>query len=184
VGQRLGRSNSWKNQSIWGVANRLLRHVEYDHKYAPHEPVFANVVDLEFNTVNRIILAAALFLGVAFIAVMPASGRRTRETDAIEFALLLLLMLMFTPLSFGYLFVWLLYPVTVVVQRLLTGSGSRTLLCCGLAAIVLLALSIPFRVMAQTYGNALFATLLFFVGLAIELWRLKRAGGGLEMAVP
>ncbi|HEX8077340.1 MAG TPA: glycosyltransferase family 87 protein, partial [Chthoniobacterales bacterium] len=28
VGQRLGRSNSWKNQSIWGVANRLLRHVE------------------------------------------------------------------------------------------------------------------------------------------------------------
>jgi hypothetical protein len=184
VGQRLGRSNSWKNQSIWGVANRLLRHVEYDHKYAPHEPVFANVVDLEFNTVNRIILAAALFLGVAFIAVMPASGRRTRETDAIEFALLLLLMLMFTPLSFGYLFVWLLYPVTVVVQRLLTGSGSRTLLCCGLAAIVLLALSIPFRVMAQTYGNALFATLLFFVGLAIELWRLRRAGGGLEMAVP
>jgi hypothetical protein len=184
VGQRLGRSNSWKNQSIWGVANRLLRHVEYDHKYAPHEPVFANVVDLEFNTVNRIILAAALFLGVAFIAVMPASGRRTRETDAIEFALVLLLMLMFTPLSFGYLFVWLLYPVTVVVQRLLTGSGSRTLLCCGLAAIVLLALSIPFRVMAQTYGNALFATLLFFVGLAIELWRLKRAGGGLEMAVP
>ena len=33
VGQRLGRSTSWKNQSIWGVANRLLRHVEYDHKY-------------------------------------------------------------------------------------------------------------------------------------------------------
>src|SRR5205085_3177474 len=28
VGQRLGRSTSWKNQSIWGVANRLLRHVE------------------------------------------------------------------------------------------------------------------------------------------------------------
>ena len=184
VGQRLGRSNSWKNQSIWGVANRLLRHVEYDHKYAPHEPVFANVADLEFNTVNRIILAAALLLGVAFIAVMPASGRRTHETDAIEFALVLLLMLMFTPLSFGYLFVWLLYPVTVVVQRLLTGSGSRTLLWCGLAAIVLLALSIPFRVIAQTYGSALFATLLLFVGLSMELWRLKRAGGGLETAVP
>jgi glycosyl transferase family 87 len=184
VGQRLGRSNSWKNQSIWGVANRLLRHVEYDHKYAPHEPVFANVADLEFNTVNRIILAAALLLVVAFIAVTPAPARRTQETDAIEFALLLLLMLMFTPLSFGYLFVWLFYPLTVVVQRLLIGSGSRALLGCGLAAVVLLALSIPFRVMAQTYGNALFATLLLFVGLAMELWRLKRAGGGLETAVP
>ena len=184
VGQRLGRSNSWKNQSIWGVANRLLRHVEYDHKYAPHKPVFANVADLKFNTVNRVILAAGLFLGVAFLAVMPAAGRRTQETDAIEFALLLLLILMFTPLSFGYLFVWLLYPLTVVVQRLLTSSGSRTLLGCAIAAIALLAFSIPFRVMAQTYGNALSSTLLLFVGLAIELWRLKRAGGGLETALP
>jgi hypothetical protein len=184
VGQRLGRSNSWKNQSIWGVANRLLRHVEYDHKYAPHEPVYANVADLDFNTVNRIILAAALVLGSVFIAVMPASGQRRRETDAIEFALLLLLMLMFTPLSFGYLFVWLLYPLTVVVQRFVTGSASRTLLGCAIGAVTLLALSIPFRVMAQTYGNALFATLALFVGLAIELWRLKRSGDGLDTAAP
>ena len=183
VGQRLGRSNSWKNQSIWGVANRLLRHVEYDHKYAPHEPVYANFADLNFNTVNRIILAAALCLGIAFITVLPASRWRTQETDAIEFALLLLLMLMFTPLSFGYLFVWLLYPLTVVVQRLVAKSASRMLRGCAIAAVLLLALSIPFRVMAQTYGNALLATFLLFVGLAIELWRLKRAGG-LETAVP
>ena len=182
VGQRLGRSNSWKNQSIWGVANRLLRHVEYDHKYAPHEPVYANFADLDFNTVNRIILAAALCLGLVFITVIPASRWRTRETDAIEFALLLLLMLMFTPLSFGYLFVWLLYPLTVVVQRLVMKSASRTLLGCAIAAIGLLALSIPFRIMAQTYGNALFATVLLFVGLAIELWRLKGAGPALERA--
>lgn len=184
VGQRLGRSNSWKNQSIWGVANRLLRHVEYDHKYAPHEPVYANFADLDFNTVNRIILAAALCLGLAFITVLPGSRWRTRETDAIEFALLLLLMLMFTPLSFGYLFVWLLYPLTVVMQRLVTKSASRTLLGCAIAAVGLLALSIPFRIMAQTYGNALFATVLLFVGLAIELWRLKGAGLALEKASP
>jgi hypothetical protein len=184
VGQRLGRSNSWKNQSIWGVANRLLRYVEYDHKYAPHTPVYANVADLEFKTVNHIILVTALALGVAFIAVMPASGRRTQETDAIEFALLLLLMLMFTPLSFGYLFAWLIYPLTVVVQRLLAGPGSRLLLGCGVAAVFLLALSIPFRVMAQVYGNALFATFLLFVALATELWRIKRAGGASETAVP
>jgi hypothetical protein len=184
VGQRLGRSNSWKNQSIWGVANRLLRHVEYDHKYAPHEPVYANFADLNFNTVNRIILAAALCLGIAFITVLPASRWRTQETDAVEFALLLLLMLMFTPLSFGYLFVWLLYPLAVVVQRLIAKPASRMLPGCAIAAVLLLALSIPFRVMAQTYGNALLATFLLFVGLAIELWRLKRAGGGLETAVP
>ena len=174
VGQRLGRSNSWKNQSIWGVANRLLRPVEYDHKYEPHTPVYANVADLEFKTVNQLILAAGLALGVAFIAVMPRARRRTPETDAIEFALLLLLILMFTPLSFGYLFAWLIFPLTGVAWRLLTGPGSRLLLGCGVAAVLLLALSIPFRVMAQVYGNALFATFLLFVGLATELWRLKR----------
>jgi hypothetical protein len=175
VGQRLGRSTSWKNQSIWGVANRLLRHVEYDHKFEPHEPVYANFADLDFGTINRIIVACALALGLAYVAMMPRSTRRTPETDAIEFALLLLLILVFTPLSFGYLFAWLLYPLTVVVQRLVNGSGSRVSLAgFSSAAVVLLALSIPLRVTAQTYGNALFATLLLFVGLGVELWRLKR----------
>jgi hypothetical protein len=182
VGQRLGRSNSWKNQSIWGTANRLLRYVEYDHKYEPHTPAYANFADLDFKTVNYIILAMALALGIAFIAVMPASQQRTQETDAIEFALLLLLILIFTPLSFGYLFAWLIYPLTVVVQRLLTGPRSRLLLGCAIAAVLLLALSIPFRVMAQVYGNALVATFLLFVGLAAELWRIKRAGGAAEAA--
>jgi hypothetical protein len=175
VGQRLGRSNSWKNQSIWGVANRLLRHVDYDHKYEPHEPVYANFADLDFDTVNRIILACAAGLGLVFIGAMPPAARRTPETDAIEFALLLLLMLVFTPLSFGYLFAWLLYPLTVVGQRLVTGASNSTpLIACSGCAVALLALSIPFRVMAQTYGNALLATLLLFTGLATEMWRLKR----------
>jgi len=106
---------------------------------------------------------------------MPRSAARTPGTDAIEFALLLLLILIFTPLSFGYLFAWLLYPLTVVVQRLVNDPGPRIVLA-GFsgAAVVLLALSIPFRVGAQTYGNTLVATLLLFTGLAIELWRVKR----------
>jgi hypothetical protein len=176
VGQRLGRSTSWKNQSIWGVANRLLRHVEYDHKYEPHEPVYANFADLDFNTVNRIIIGCALALGLVFVIAMPRAGPRTPETDAMEFALLILLILVFTPLSFGYLFAWLLYPLTVAAQRIFERAGSRAVLAvCAGSALVLLALSIPFRVMAQTYGNALFATLLLFAGLAAELWRVKRA---------
>jgi hypothetical protein len=106
---------------------------------------------------------------------MPRAPQRTPETDAIEFALLLLLMLIFTPLSFGYLFAWLLYPLTVVTQRMFRGTGPHVVLAaCAGSALVLLALSIPFRVAAQTYGNALFATLLLFAGLSVELWRIKR----------
>jgi hypothetical protein len=176
VGQREGRSNSWRNQSIWGVSNRLLRHVECDHSYTPHTPVYANFADLKFQTVNAIVLAMGLLLGLAFIAVMPAAARRTPETDALEFALLLLLILIFTPLTFGYLFAWLLYPLTVIVRRLLLARETRSLLF-GLttAAVALLSLSIPFRIMAQTYGNTLGATFLLFVGLAAELWRMKQA---------
>ncbi|MEY2507543.1 MAG: hypothetical protein QOH01_1872 [Verrucomicrobiota bacterium] len=179
VGQRLGRSNSWKNQSIWGVANRLLRHVEYDHKYEPHEPVYANFADIDFKTVNAIILAAALGLGIIYLVVMPRAARRTSETDAIEFALLLLLILIFTPLSFGYLFVWLLYPFTVVAERLSSGTNSRVaLVACAGTAVALLALTIPFRITAQVYGNMLFAALLLFAGLGTELWRRKRTAVG------
>jgi hypothetical protein len=37
-----------------------------------------------------------------FVTLMPQRGMRTSDIDAIEFALLLLLMLMVTPLSFGH----------------------------------------------------------------------------------
>jgi hypothetical protein len=51
------------------VSNRLLRHVEYDQGYKPHTPVYANFADLKFKTVNAIILATSLLLGLFFIAV-------------------------------------------------------------------------------------------------------------------
>lgn len=174
VGQRAGRSQSWRNQSIWGVANRMLRHVESDPAFGPHVPVYSNFADLNFKTVNRIILAAAMIFGFGYIAVMPRRERRTRETDAIEFALLLLLILMFTPLTFGYLFAWLLYPFAVVTQRLTARSNRRLLVICA-AAVLLLSLTAFWRVAAQTYGNVFFATMLLFLALALELLDLKRA---------
>ena len=173
VAQRAGRSTAWKNQSIFGVANRMLRHVEYDFRWAPHTPVYANIADLKFSTVNNIILASALLLGLAYIGVMPQRERRTRATDGIEFALLLLLMLIFTPLSFGYLYVWLLHPFTVIAERVRAGAGAG-LMRWSLGALLLLVLTIPNPRIAQTYGSVFFATLFLFIGLSTELWRLKR----------
>jgi hypothetical protein len=81
------------------------------------------------------------------------------------------------PLSFGYLYAWLRYPLTVIVQKLLLAPVRRAgLLGLTISAIALLSLSIPLRIPAQTYGNTLVATLLLFVGLAIEPFRLKQAG--------
>jgi hypothetical protein len=178
VGQRAGRSQSWRNQSIWGVANRMLRHVESDPAFGAHVPVYSNFADLNFKTVNRIIFATALLFGLAYIGVMPRRDRRTRETDAIEFALLLLLILIFTPLTFGYLFVWLMYPFAVITQRLLTQNNKR-LLILSAASVLLLSLTAIWRVAAQTYGNVFFATVLLFFALGLELLDLKRAGATL-----
>ena len=173
MAQRPRRSNSWKNQSIWGVANRLLRRVDADDQHAAHIPLYVNVADLSFPTVNKIILATALTLGLVFVVVMPRRGLLGPEAFAIEAALLLLLVLLFTPLVFGYMFAWLLFPATVIVHRLMR-HRSRGLLISGVVALLLLALTIPFQRVAQAYGNTFFATLILFAGLALELLNLKR----------
>jgi hypothetical protein len=173
VGQRPMRSYTWKNQSLIGVSNRLLRHVDADAASAAHQPVYVNFADFKFPVVNAIIISVALTLGILFLAVMPQRDMRTAECDAIEFALLLLLMLMVTPLSFGYFYSWLMLPFAVVTQRVLAGKPSAVLWW-SLPALALLALSIPFPRGAQLYGNTLFATLLLFGGLSIELLHFKQ----------
>ena len=172
VGQRPGRSLTWKNQSIVGVANRWLRPADIEDTTPPDRPVYVNVTGLNFATVNAIIAAIALALGIAFLAVMPPKNRRTPETDAIEFALLLLLMLMLTPLSYLYLFAWLTLPSAVITQRVL--AGGKTILGWGIAAYVAFSFALPFGRLAQAYGNFFVGALILFIGLSIELWRDKR----------
>ena len=181
VGQRPMRSYTWKNQSLVGVSNRLLRHVDADSASAPHQPVYVNFADLKFSTVNAIVLCIALVLGILFIAVMPQRGMRTAQSDAIEFALLLLLTLMVTPLSFGYFYSWLMLPFAVLTQQVLSGKASA-IAWWSLPALALLAFGILFPRGAQFYGNTFFATLLLFVGLSIELWRLKQQAAHIQTA--
>ncbi len=50
---------------------------------------------------------------------MPPQARRTRETDALEFALVTLLTVIFSPLSFNYAYVWLMYPTALALHRVL-----------------------------------------------------------------
>src|SRR5204863_1184755 len=137
---------------------------------APHTPVYVNVADLNFRVVNAIIISVALALGILFIAAMPRRDMRTTETDAIEFALLLLLTLMVTPLSFGYFYSWLMLPFAVITQRALIERVSSILWWC-VPALALLAVGLITPHGAQFYGNTFFATLLLFVGLSIELLR-------------
>jgi len=80
VGQRPMRSYTWKNQSLIGVSNRLLRHVDADAASAPHQPIYVNFADLRFPVVNGIIFSVALALGMLFIAAMPRRDMRTADS--------------------------------------------------------------------------------------------------------
>jgi glycosyl transferase family 87 len=173
VGQRPMRSYTWKNQSLIGVSNRLLRHVDADAASAPHTRVYVNVADLKFSIVNALILGVALALGILFIAAMPRRDRRTPESDADEFAMLLLLMLMVSPLSFGYFYSWLMLPFAIIAQRTLV-QNTFLALWWSLPALALLAAGLVFPRGAQLYGNTFFATLLLFIGLATELLHMKQ----------
>jgi hypothetical protein len=181
VAQRPMRSHSWKNQSLVGVANRLLRHIDSDPVPGSHTPIYVNFADLKFATVNAIVLAIALALGILFLAAMPQRATRTAESDAMEFALLVLIILMTSPLSFGYFFSWLMLPLAVITQRVIDGKGSA-LLWWSLPALALLALALFFPQGAQAYGNTFFASLLLFIGLAIELLRYKQKGRQVQSA--
>jgi hypothetical protein len=173
VGQRPMRSYTWKNQSLIGVTNRLLRHVDADAASAQHQPIYVNFADLGFSVVNAIIVSVALALGLLFIAVMPRREMRTPQSDAVEFALLLLLILMVTPLSFGYFYSWLMLPFAVATRRVRIGNAAGVLWW-SLLSLALLALGIPFARGAQLYGNTFFATLLLFIGLSIQLLAFKQ----------
>ncbi len=170
LGPRPRRSKTWKNQSIVGVANRLLRHVDVDATRPPAQPIYANFADLKFSTVNAIIIAGTLLLGFVFLFVMPPQRARTSESDTIEFALLLLLMLMLTPLSYGYLFAWLMLPIAVTIQR---AFERKAMLWWLIASYAVFLIALPFPLSAQAHGNFFFGALVLFAGLSIELWREK-----------
>jgi hypothetical protein len=168
IAQRPVRSYSWKNQSIFGVANRLLRRTSMNDN--PDPPAYANILNLNFRTVNIVIAACALIVGASFVGAMPR--QRSPQSDAAEFAALLTLILMFTPLAFGYLFVWLMVPLTLLIKRTIASDDSTLLTYLLIALVLLNATGIAPR-FAQTYGSLFFAAFALYLALAAALKRQR-----------
>jgi hypothetical protein len=174
ISQREQRGFSWSNHSLVAVAHRLLRPVNAHRKR--DETLLVNVVDVDFKYVTAAIVLTGLGLCLFYILCMPRYRDRTNLSDALEYAMLLLLILIFTPLAFTYFFVWLLYPVVVVLHLVLTApSRSRQRVRRWVwfwACIVLLALTLPLTALrpVQAAGSMLLACLLLFVGLG---WNLR-----------
>lgn len=168
-GQRDEQNWSWVNQSIIAVTHRLTRPVNYNQDDPRRPPRTMNVVDVSFQTANLIVVAVSLALGLGYLAVMPPASRRTERSDAEELGILFCLMTVASPLARQYYFMWLFFPITVLLHRAAydprpdVRAGTWALLA--LAGLLLL-LALPlFPIELQAWGNNLAATAVLAAGL-------------------
>jgi hypothetical protein len=161
-GQRDEQNWSWVNQSIIAVTHRLTRPVNYNQD-DPAKPVRTmNLVDISFKAANWVVLAISLAIGLGFVAVMPARSKTTPLSNAEELGILFCLMTVASPLARQYYFMWLFFPITILMHR--AAYDPRPAVQMGTWATLaiaglLMCLSFPiFPKDLQAYGNNLAAT--------------------------
>jgi hypothetical protein len=115
-GQRPEQNWGWKNDSLIAVTHRFLRPINAEAETPGVTPIYVNVFNLTYDQANVVLLALAALIGLGFVASLPRESRRTPGSNAAEYALLIALMVIASPLARGYYFVWLLYPYTVLIQ--------------------------------------------------------------------
>ncbi|WP_245286510.1 glycosyltransferase family 87 protein [Bradyrhizobium sp. ARR65] len=182
-GQRDEQNWSWVNQSIIAVTHRLTRPINYNQD-DPGKPVRTmNVVDISFKAANLVVLAVSVLIGLGFIAVMPPASRRTERSDAEELGILFCLMTVASPLARQYYFMWLFFPITILMHRGAYDPRPRVRLWSWLTlalAGALMFLSFPiFPKDLQAYGNNLAATAVIAAGLVWHILHpLKKEAAG------
>ena len=168
-GQRDEQNWSWVNQSIIAVTHRLTRPINYNQDDPAKPARTMNVVDLSFEQANLVVLAISLLIGLGFLAVMPPASRRTQRSDAEELGILFCLMTVASPLARQYYFMWLFFPITILMHRGAYDPRPKARLLSWLALALAGALMcLSFNVFPkdfQAYGNNLAATVVIALGL-------------------
>ena len=124
-GQRPAQNWGWKNDSLIAVTHRFVRPINAEAETPSARPIYVNALNLTFDQANLVLLAVAALVGLGFVAALPPEGRRTPTSNAAEYALLIALMTIASPLARGYYFVWLLFPFTVLVRRMAGDADAR-----------------------------------------------------------
>jgi hypothetical protein len=168
-GQRGEQNWSWVNQSIIAVTHRLTRPVNYNQDDPSKPPEYINLLDLDFKTANWVVLAISLLIGLGYVAVMPARSKATPRSNAEELGILFCLMTVASPLARQYYFMWLFFPMTILIHRAAydprPAVRTGTWITLAIAGCLLL-LSIPvFPNDLQAWGNNLAATAVLAGGL-------------------
>ena len=173
-GQRDEQNWSWVNQSLIAVTHRLVRPINYNQDNPKTPPRTMNIIDVDYRTANWIVLALSALLGLGFVVIMPGQARRTARSDAEELGILFCLITVASPLARQYYFMWLFFPMTVLMHRAAFDTRPRvrlgTWLALGAAGILML-LALPwFPTVLQAWGNNLAATAVLAGSLA---WHIR-----------
>ena len=80
---------------------------------------------VSFRQVNIVIGFEMLALCLLYVGVMPPTGRRTTWSDSLEAGMLLILIVLFSPLSFTYNNGWLMLPIASVIYFILFLARSK-----------------------------------------------------------
>jgi hypothetical protein len=173
IAQRPDRAYSFKNQSVQATVHRLSRPVLADGEADRRWRV--NLLDLDFRSTTFVMLGSVASLGLFYLWATWRSGDRPPPADAIEQGLVVLLVLVLAPLSFNYSYVWLVFPLTLLMHLAMSSPSRSPLRRWSVlsitACVVLLSLALPWRREAQAYGNVFFSGLVLLIGLGVILRR-------------
>lgn len=173
-GQRDEQNWSWVNQSLIAVTHRLVRPINFNQDNPKKPPRTMNIIDVDYRTANWIVLAVAALLGLGFLAVMPRQAERTARSDAEELGILFCLVTVASPLARQYYFMWLFFPMTVLIHRAAFDERAKVRLGTWLAlgaTCILMLLALPwFPILLQAWGNNLAATAVLAATLA---WHIR-----------
>ena len=173
-GQRDDQNWSWMNQSVISLTHRLTRPVDYNQDNPNNPPAYMNLLNLDFKTANWVVMGVSLLIGLGFVAVMPAGSRRTPRSDAEELGILFCLMTVASPLARQYYFMWLFFPLAVLMHRAAydprAAVRTGTWIVLAIAGFLVCLSLPPFPHVWQAYGNNFLATVVMAAALA---WHLR-----------
>jgi hypothetical protein len=185
-GQRPEQNWGWKNNALIAVVHRYVRPINAEAEHPEVKPLYVNALNLSFDQANLMLAVVAGVIGLGFIALLPPERRRTPASDGAEYALLIALMTIASPLARAYYFVWLLFPFTLLVYRAALDPERRVrrwsagLLAASLALFTIGASIGPPHIL-QALGNMFWATAVIIGALA---WLMRRNMAPSEAAAP
>jgi alpha-1,2-mannosyltransferase len=168
---------TYRNQSLNALTHRMLRDVLADDSV--HGKRYSvNLARLEPWQGQMVFLGIAGVLGLYYLYSMGWKRTETTGAAALEWGMLMCLIVLFSPLSWTYFYCWLLLPFTAALGFILSvPAGSRlwrraiatTTIACLVSAS---AITQNVSTVTQSYGATTWGGILMFLTLG---WMLRQS---------